>query len=362
MNRLEITNRTLADCLNFRAGAVNDPKTEIIDVETIHGRSVLTYLPLNHDGDIPDYYLKNVGAEVGGATDIFTVSNIFMKDGILYGSGFIPQIRYAGNIEWRDSFKDFNIEGLVVDKILNNPQFLISSHTSAHTFYHFMVDYMPRLMIMEKWARPVTPFIFSRNRMDFQYQAMDLFINKILPVHNMFSGILIRECAIMTPTSKVDAVDFLRKGTAHVRAEKSAERLYVSRRYARSRRVVNELELEPVLKIFGFQIVYCENMNLETQIALFKSAEFVCAPHGAGLANIAYCESRASVLEIIMPERFPLGALFWEMACAADLDYHILVGARIPINEADLTDGDIYVEPKRLEAALSFMIEQKFRA
>ncbi len=75
------------------------------------------------------------------------------------------------------------------------------------------------------------------------------------------------------------------------------------------------------------------------------------------MANIVYCNSYASILEIIMPERFPLGALFWELACAAGLNYHILEGVRIPLNE-DVTTGDIYVEPEKFEAALSYMMEQ----
>jgi capsular polysaccharide biosynthesis protein len=157
----------------------------------------------------------------------------------------------------------------------------------------------------------------------------------------------------------VDAVDFLRERSDHIPSESTAKRVYISRRYASFRRIINEIQLEPILKKFGFKIIYNEDLNLKNQISIFKSAEFVCGAHGAGLANIAFCHKGASALEIIMEERFPLGGLFWELACAAELDYHVLRAKRVPIIESHLVDGDMYVDPKQFEAALDYMITQK---
>ncbi len=54
-----------------------------------------------------------------------------------------------------------------------------------------------------------------------------------------------------------------------------------------------------------------------------------------------------------------MGAVFWELACAAELDYHILVAKRVPVVDWYLVDGNMYVDPERFEAAIEYMITQK---
>src|SRR5690606_35129701 len=56
--------------------------------------------------------------------------------------------------------------------------------------------------------------------------------------------------------------------------------------------------LEPL----GFVRTRLESLPVEEQISLFHDAEFVVAPHGAGLANLLYA-LRAKVLELFSTPR-----------------------------------------------------------
>lgn len=76
------------------------------------------------------------------------------------------------------------------------------------------------------------------------------------------------------------------------------QRIYVSRRRAATRRVVNESQLEPVLRDYGFEIYTVEDLPLFKQIELFSCAEAVAGPHGAGLTNILYAPTGVQVAEI----------------------------------------------------------------
>ncbi|MBT3070621.1 glycosyltransferase family 61 protein [Rhodomicrobium sp. Az07] len=76
------------------------------------------------------------------------------------------------------------------------------------------------------------------------------------------------------------------------------KRLYISRNDARLRRVLNEDDLLPVLKSFGFERVLLGKLPIERQVALFRNAEAVVAPHGAGLAHIAWAKPGAKVREL----------------------------------------------------------------
>ena len=74
--------------------------------------------------------------------------------------------------------------------------------------------------------------------------------------------------------------------------------IYVSRRNTPRRGLANEAELERVLITKGFKIVYAEQLSFREQIDTFRRAKSVIAPHGAGLANLTWCEEFPSVVEI----------------------------------------------------------------
>jgi hypothetical protein len=76
------------------------------------------------------------------------------------------------------------------------------------------------------------------------------------------------------------------------------DNIYVSRRNTPRRGLANEDELERVLSKNGFKIVYAEHMSFEEQIDTFRRARSVVAPHGAGLANLIWCQGPSSVVEI----------------------------------------------------------------
>ena len=100
-------------------------------------------------------------------------------------------------------------------------------------------------------------------------------------------------------------------------------RIYISRRAARWRRVINEAEVLEALRPWGFVPVQLEALSLAEQIALMQTAEAVIGIHGAGLTNLAFCQPGTLVVEI-----FPRNAVlpyFWSLAQVAGLDYFPLL-------------------------------------
>jgi capsular polysaccharide biosynthesis protein len=65
-------------------------------------------------------------------------------------------------------------------------------------------------------------------------------------------------------------------------------RIFISRREAKTRHVVNEPEMMETLSGMGFESVVLEEMSVAEQAALFSNVEVVVAPHGAGLTNMLY--------------------------------------------------------------------------
>jgi capsular polysaccharide biosynthesis protein len=76
------------------------------------------------------------------------------------------------------------------------------------------------------------------------------------------------------------------------------QRIYVSRRKPSARVISNEQEFVAELERMGFRICLLEEMPFEDQVRLFRNAELVVAPHGAGLTNLIFSKPGTRVVEI----------------------------------------------------------------
>lgn len=101
------------------------------------------------------------------------------------------------------------------------------------------------------------------------------------------------------------------------------ERLYISRAKARRRRVSNEKELEVLLKSRGFVTLELESLSWQQQVAAFSRARTIVGPHGAGLANLVFCEPGTRVVECF--HRAYVDGGFWRLAAVNGLDYRPVV-------------------------------------
>ena len=110
-------------------------------------------------------------------------------------------------------------------------------------------------------------------------------------------------------------------------SEDGAKRIYVSRNDARLRRVLNEKSFMPKLESLGFQCAILAEMPIARQVALFRQAEIVVAPHGAGLAHIAWCKPGTKIIEFFPSPAGPRGRVrnatydYWLLSQLLGLDY-----------------------------------------
>lgn len=79
--------------------------------------------------------------------------------------------------------------------------------------------------------------------------------------------------------------------------------VYVSRRGS-TRSPRNEDELESGFAGLGYEVVRTENLPLDEQVDLFRSARFIAGPHGAGLANLVWSDAPQGLVEVLSEDYF----------------------------------------------------------
>lgn len=178
-------------------------------------------------------------------------------------------------------------------------------------YAHWIFDALPRLMMLERLKSDDLKLIVFGDLNRWQQDSLEImgfdhYQREALGNRYIECEFLHFPSAVGKPgnTSPL-ALSFLReklmrKDTVGV----ADKRLYVTRRKAGRRHVVNEEELTPILEAHGFEIVETEHLSFRQQIDLFARAEMVIGPHGAGLSNLAFAPSECRVLELFSPTCF----------------------------------------------------------
>ncbi len=101
-------------------------------------------------------------------------------------------------------------------------------------------------------------------------------------------------------------------------------KVYISRKPPSARVIANEELIVPRLREMGFRICLLEEMAFEEQLRIFRNAELVVGPHGAGFTNLIFSAPGTRVVEIFaagMEKHF-----YWSVCEELGHDYHFLSG------------------------------------
>ncbi|HLO84530.1 MAG TPA: glycosyltransferase family 61 protein [Nostocaceae cyanobacterium] len=73
--------------------------------------------------------------------------------------------------------------------------------------------------------------------------------------------------------------------------------VFISRRKANARRIVNEEEVINTLDKLDFSTYVLEDLDWDTQVKIFAQAQFIVTPHGGGVTNIVFSQN-INIIEI----------------------------------------------------------------
>ena len=135
-------------------------------------------------------------------------------------------------------------------------------------------------------------------------------------------------------------------------ASAGAERLFVTRRAAGFRRVVDEDALIAHAQACGYTLVDPGALSLPQQVALFKGATRIVGVMGAAMTNIAFAPPGAQVVTLTpagMPDTF-----FWFIATLRGLDYtEVRCPQSGPVQGVMPWDTDLLLSPEDRDRILA---------
>ena len=209
---------------------------------------------------------------------------------------------------------------------------------SAPIYYHWMLDVLPKLEVLESAGIALDDIDHFVVRADAAFCRETLRRCGIDPerVVTPPDGMHVSADRLLVPWLKNALGARVNRGlglglaswipawlrarfvTAATTAEPAGERLYISRAKRGTRGVLAEDELVSALAERGFRTVCPEEHPVAEQAAMFDRASVVVGVHGAGLTNTAFCRPGTLVVEIFGDYVVPC---YWALAALAGLDY-----------------------------------------
>ncbi|MFB6231676.1 MAG: DUF563 domain-containing protein [Salinibacter sp.] len=116
-------------------------------------------------------------------------------------------------------------------------------------------------------------------------------------------------------------LDLLREHVCPDRERRRSERIFISRKKASRRKVLNEDELSSRLGDRGFDTYHLEDLHTSEKVELFYDAEIVVSPTSSGLASLLYTRDIPVVELFPMPEIVHPANYFLSLSLGNDHHY-----------------------------------------
>lgn len=168
---------------------------------------------------------------------------------------------------------------------------------SSDNFFHWLWDLLPRIYLVNQ----AYDAVYIDQRQQWQRDLLKMVgIDRVIctstaPIIQAERLLVPSYPAFRTPLQPW-VKEFFR--THFPAAEEPTRQFYISRADAKWRKVLNENELVGKLTQCGVEPVVLGSMPMQKQIELFQQARLIVAPHGAGLANLAFCQPGTRIIEI----------------------------------------------------------------
>jgi surface carbohydrate biosynthesis protein len=292
-------------------------------------------------------------AEVSnGYANLF--GQVFTEDAQLI-HGCTHKLYFKGKYPtWRSRFKKKRPSLLKpVISYYRDPVSVVTASTQNY-YYHWLFDVLPRLELLKMTMNGFSDLIYVTLLKKYQSESFRLLDFKGTQIINPVTEPFIRSKKLVVPCHQVIpghevpqwVVQFLRKTFFQLTQQNcspSKRRIYISRAGASHRRVLNEEELVSSLSKYGFEMLKLEELSLKQQVSAFRDAEIIIAPHGGGLANLAFSSQGTKVIELFPKINVDL---YYRISKAAGLDYYYVKSRYgypkiLDLNDYFISDDDI---------------------
>ena len=291
-------------------------------------------------------------ALVHGEQGIVTVGDMLIGDSLYLANAGFAGFEQLGNDR-------FQLSGSEPDVEIDRGAHMLCGYVGNRNYAHWWMDVVPALLVPPfHHAFHGSQLLMPKRRQSWQTQTLELLPE--VEGRSVFVGEYTRvACGTLRYVPKIMQSDLSPhpfrseilsaiKRRAGWRGE-TGRRIYVTRRDASARRLLNEEEAVVMLERHGFEAVTLTGMPVREQIKLFASASHVIGSHGAGLGNVVFCAPGSVLCEFQMKTNVQWSIR--RIAAVSRMAYGCIMGLATS-DEADVNKRDWTIELADLQRVL----------
>lgn len=243
----------------------------------------------------------------------------------------------------------------------NQPGLLLIHNHWSSGYHHWITEALVKLMFIDPERHvALLPSTYPR----FAAESLDLMgVGDVLAIpegHGVVPGSV---TIIGNPQSghySPDHVAWLR-GSLIARCERAPgpERIYITRRSEKVRRIENEAEVVKVMVAHGFEVLDAGTLSLRQQVSLFAGCRALVGLHGAGMTNCLFMAPGSRVLELyrtLTPRDPGMNTCYWNLSRAAGLFYYYQFCEHGQNAGTHIDRTNVIVDTDRLDANIRLMV------
>lgn len=174
-------------------------------------------------------------------------------------------------------------------------------------YYHWLTESLPRALTLIENYPQTTILLPSAKYNDYADSLMRLGVENVAFFPNgsnvkVYTPV-VTECPRKFGTTDPVLLKRVRDRliqNSEVRSSQKSERIiYVSRRKSRGRVVLNEHEVEEILRPLGAEVFCLEDLSFREQVNLMQDTKVLISIHGAALTNMMFMKEGGCVVELL---------------------------------------------------------------
>jgi len=212
---------------------------------------------------------------------------------------------------------------------------LFGNSMGAHCYYHWMLDLLPKLGLLEKAGVALSSidyFLVREMNGSFHKETLErLGIDRSRIIETKNDSYL--QCERLLSVELNNGINmkmnrFVPTWMKHLYPPQypigERIKLYISRPKGVRRGIANEAELLPLLEEAGYTVSTMEGMSVAAQAQLLARADVLISPHGGALTNMVFCRPGIRVVELFGRHVYPF---YYGLAQMCGHDYYTVVEA-----------------------------------
>lgn len=266
--------------------------------------------------------------------------------------------------------KIHNRKGLVVLWLTRKKEQLpdgkkyVLAFNSYTGYFHLLAETIPRLFLLKDYLSDYTVLLPEEYHKPAFIDILALTGIKEENIKWLYPNLIYKVPQLILPSAtaqerhfnpqllKKIKLDFLEK-TSDAKLPFAADRIYVVRKKAIKRKIINEEDVMALVKLKGFVCIDFEDFTFAEQVQICNKAAILISIHGAGLTNCMFMKEGSKLLELRKNDG---GEMYYYhmIASATGIEYYYQFcksdRPELPVNTADLI-----VDIEKLKHNISLM-------